>query len=48
MVQLTNSLVSIRTSLHAQIHPMVQEDGRYPRDFDRPRRVEEFLNMDGT
>lgn len=26
---------------------MVQDDGRYPRDFDRPKRVEEFLNMDG-
>jgi len=49
IVQLTNSTVNPHMS-YAEIHPKVADNGadigRYPRDFERPRRLEEFYVMD--
>ncbi|CAG8956761.1 hypothetical protein HYFRA_00011150 [Hymenoscyphus fraxineus] len=45
-VQIANSGVTPRMP-YAEIHPKLSvEDGRYPRDFDYPRRIEEFLVME--
>jgi len=40
-------MVSSR-QLYAQIHPKLQDDGRYPRDFETPKMVEQFRAMDGS
>ncbi|KAF4621912.1 hypothetical protein G7Y89_g14431 [Cudoniella acicularis] len=45
--QLANSSITPRM-LYAEIHPKMTSDGRYPRDFDVPRRVEEFFALEGT
>jgi hypothetical protein len=46
IAQIANATVTTRM-LYAEVHPKLSLiDGRYPRDFDVPRRVEELLNMD--
>jgi hypothetical protein len=51
IVQIANSHVTTRM-MHAEVHPKISDSGadagRYPREFDRPRRLEEFLVMDCT
>ncbi|KAE8441456.1 hypothetical protein EG329_004949 [Mollisiaceae sp. DMI_Dod_QoI] len=50
-VQLANSLVSIHTAV-AQVHPKVidsgPDTGHFPRDFEIPRRIDWFGQLDNT
>ncbi|RFU31317.1 hypothetical protein B7463_g5033, partial [Scytalidium lignicola] len=43
----TNSRVDY-LSPYSQIQPKLQLDGRYPRDFETPKSIEEFRYMDGV
>ena len=45
--QIANSTVTPRMQ-YAEIHPKLTSDGRFPRDFVAPKRVEDFLTMDST
>jgi hypothetical protein len=45
IAQLANNQVSVRQS-YAEIHPKMMSNGCYPREFERPCRVEEMLNAD--
>lgn len=51
VVQIANSHVTPRM-MHAEIHPKISDSGadagRYPREFERPRRLEEFFVMDSS
>ena len=46
MVSLINSRVK-STMIYAEVHPKYNDYGEFPREFERGRRVEEFLAMDG-
>ncbi|KAB8290010.1 hypothetical protein EYC80_010336 [Monilinia laxa] len=43
--QLANSMVK-PTMLNADVHPKVDANGKFPRIFNTPKRVREFMNMD--
>lgn len=46
IAQIANATVATRM-LYAEVHPKLSViDGRYPPDFDIPRRVSELLGMD--
>jgi hypothetical protein len=49
VVQIANNSINPRM-MHAEIHPKISDSGsdagRYPRDFERPRRLEDFFIMD--
>ncbi|KAE9381897.1 hypothetical protein N431DRAFT_393580 [Stipitochalara longipes BDJ] len=51
VVQIANNSVNSRM-MHAEIHPKISDSGsdagRYPRDFERPRRLEDFFIMDSS
>jgi hypothetical protein len=46
IVSLANNMVK-SNMVYAEVHPKMQDNGQFPRDFERPRRVEEFLIMEG-
>lgn len=50
-VQLANNTVSPHM-IHAEVHPKISDSGvdrgQFPREFERPRRVEWFLSLDST
>jgi hypothetical protein len=46
MAQMANSIVTPQMH-HAEIQPKLSTaNGQFPRDFELPKRVEEFLVMD--
>lgn len=49
IVQIANNSVTPRM-YNAEVQPKIADSGsdagRYPRDFERPRRLEEFYHMD--
>ena len=44
--QIANSTVQ-PGMLSAEVHPKMTPEGRYPREFDVPRRLEQLIAADG-
>jgi hypothetical protein len=44
--QIANSSVQLHMA-SAEVHPKMTPDGRYPREFDLPKRLELVLSADG-
>ena len=45
MVQIANNSISLRNT-YAEVHPKMTSDGRYPRGFERPVKVDEVLSFE--
>jgi hypothetical protein len=45
--QIANSSVQLHMA-SAEVHPKMTPDGRYPREFDLPKRLEQVLSADGS
>jgi hypothetical protein len=44
--QIANNSVQLHM-VSAEVHPKMTPDGRYPREFDLPKRLEQVLSADG-
>lgn len=46
LVTVANGMVKSHMA-YAEVYPKILDNGQYPRDFERPKRVEEFFMMEG-
>jgi hypothetical protein len=44
--QIANGSVQLHMA-SAEVHPKMTPDGRYPREFDLPKRLEQVLSAEG-